>query len=111
MLGKDIKLEEAVARSQSMIETSYLWTTYENIFDLKIPKGNVFDNISILWGDHNAYIMAAEMRSLNGQGLSVIEVDENNSWFTTLKELRKTYPKLFEVTGEFRSFNSNEFLV
>lgn len=100
---KNITLDEAVQKSKDMLNKGYLWIVDENILDLEVPHGCVFNCIGVTWFSFaEGYTVAAIFPATTAKTPNYMRgLKEDNSAFSNLEELRAAYPKLFEVTGDF----------
>lgn len=101
---ENITLEDAVQKSKSMNATSYLWIIEENVLNLEIPEDHTFDSIGVVWNSFTETCTTAASFTSSTDGVMdcMRGLKEDGKPFTNLEELREAYPKLFEVTGEFR---------
>ena len=103
-VAKNISLDDAVQKSRSMNNTSYIWIVEENVLELEIPQDHTFDSIGVVWHSFNEHCTAAVNLPSTKKGVldAMGILKEDNLPFANLEELRQTYPKLFEVKGDFR---------
>lgn len=102
----DITLEEATKSSYTKESNTFFWRTKENIFgDAHFSEGFDFNSLCVMWGRHTyaytCYMQVNQVLSTNNVNTIMVGINKNNGYFASLEELRKAYPKLFEVKGEF----------
>ena len=100
----NITLDEAVQKAQSTKGTLYIWFVCENVLDREIPQGHSFGKTFVIWNIYNRRCIAGvELPSAKEGVLDTVQLlKEDNCPFDNQDELRQAYPKLFEVTGNFR---------
>ena len=101
-------MDEAVRKSlDSATNILYIWNTRENIFEKEeIFETNTFDSIVIMWRPISGFFYASAIVCNDNNG------EENNMYpllqkhtKAGLEELHQAWPKLFEITGLFRSLS------
>ena len=107
---ENITLEEAIRKSHSMMKekNTFIWKTKENIFDYAdFSEGFAFNSICVMWGKHTyaftCYVTVDTVPHTADNDTFIIGTNKNNGYFASLEELRRAYPKLFEVKGEFKA--------
>lgn len=103
-VAENITLDEAVQKSQTMNNTSYLWIIHENVTGLVVPDTHSFRCIGVVWHNFTETLSAAALLPTAQKGMHdfMANLKEGGGAFSNFEELRVTHPKLFEVTGEFR---------
>ena len=101
---ENIYLANAVQASESMGNTSYLWIVRQNILGLEVPQELEFDCISVGWFRFSAvFYVQAFFKSTTANIPSLVRpLEEDDTHFKSLEELKEVYPELFNVTGSFR---------
>jgi len=102
-VAENIKLDDAIQKSKSMNNTSYLWIIEENVLDLDIPQDHIFYCIGVIWHSFTDICTVCSILLSTRKGVfDAMGLKEDNSPFANFEELRQSYPKLFEVEAEFR---------
>ena len=104
-VAKNVTLDEAIQKSQTMNNTSYLWIIEENVIELEVPEHHRFSNIGVVWHNFTQTLTAAASLPSTKKGvldLMAILKEDGGRTFSNFEELRATHPKLFEVKGDFR---------
>lgn len=95
-------LEEAILKSKVMSEELYLWFVDENVIAIDVPEGHTFGIIGVTWRPlAGTYKAAVDFPAVNGMGSIMQILNGDDRRFESLEALRNTFPKLFEVTGNF----------
>ena len=106
-VGEKITLDEAVRKSfDSATNNLYIWNTRENIFEQDIFETDTFDSIVIMWRPISGFFYASAIVCTDnngGENQMYPLLEKQNK--AGLEELRKAWPKLFQITGIFRSLS------
>ncbi len=96
-------LEEAILKSEGMSKNLYLWIVHENVLAVDVPEGHTFEGIGVTW-KHLAktYGVTADFHPADDKGNIMRNLNDDGGKFASLEALRNAFPKLFEVTGNFR---------
>ena len=100
-----VTLEEAIRKSHTMKKNTFIWRTKEDIFKCTFSEEYAFNSICVMWGRHTyaytCYITVDILPYDTDNDTLAIGANQNNGYFAGLEELRKHYPQLFNIKGEF----------
>ena len=103
-VAENITLDDAIQKSQSMDNTSYIWIIQENVLGLEVPDNHAFSNIVVLWYNYPETLIADTYFSPTKKGVNSIfrNLKDGDATFSNFEELRRAHPKLFNAKGIFR---------
>ena len=97
---KEITLEEAVQLFKTLSKELFLWVPKNNIVIPKNYEANtVFCNVVTCSASKNVYTVGLAMKEQQTNRLRINPLGT----FENLDDLRKSFPQLFECTGELNT--------